>query len=210
LGSQIRVPNQGPKSGSQIGVPLPISTPKPGFRVPNWGPKSGSQIRVQIGVPNWVPNQGPKLGSQIGSQIRQGPKSGSQIGVLNRGPKSGSHIGVPIGGPKSGSQMAVPNWGPKWRSQLRVPKANHFMLKGKCFPNQNCLRIVFKQSHYLHLAMQVKNDFTINIQCQTSKKIPKISRGGGVRDLGQGCVIFSWGGGVPTPYQHPMAMYACM
>jgi hypothetical protein len=41
LGSQIGVPNWGPKLGSQIGVP-------------NRGPKLGSQI----GVPNWGPKSG--------------------------------------------------------------------------------------------------------------------------------------------------------
>jgi hypothetical protein len=56
----IGVPNQGPKSGSQIGVPN---------RGPKWGcPKSRTKIRVQ----------------------NQGPKSGSKIGVPNGGPKSGS------------------------------------------------------------------------------------------------------------------------
>jgi hypothetical protein len=57
-GSQIGVPNRGPKSGSQIGVP-------------NWGPKSGSQI----GVPNRGP--GPK----------RGPNTRSQIGVPGRRPR---------------------------------------------------------------------------------------------------------------------------
>jgi hypothetical protein len=59
------------------------------------------------------------------------------------------------------------------------------------------------------------NDFTIKIQCQTSKKNleSRNFRGGGVRDLGQGPggMIFSQGGGgVLTPYQHPVAMYEVM
>jgi hypothetical protein len=42
-----------------------------------------------------------------------------------------------------------------------------------------------------------KNDFTIKIQCQTSKQILTSKKNsGGIRDLGQG-------GG----YQHPVAMY---
>jgi hypothetical protein len=78
---QIRVPNRGPKSGSQIGVPnqgpksgcqirVPFHPPNhhritPQIRVLNWGPP-----KKKIRVSNWgfqigVPNQGPKLGSQI-------------------------------------------------------------------------------------------------------------------------------------------------
>jgi hypothetical protein len=90
------VPNQGPKSGSQIGVP-------------NRGHKLGSQIGV--------PNRGPKLGSQIGVPNR-GPKSGSQIGVLNWGPKSRSKSGSQIRVPNRG-----PKLGPKLGSQIRIPKS---------------------------------------------------------------------------------------
>jgi hypothetical protein len=77
-GSQIGVPNRGPKSGSQIRV-----LPKWGFPmgVPNGGPKWGSQMGV--------PNGGPKWGSQMGVP-NGGPKWGSQMGVLNRGPISPS------------------------------------------------------------------------------------------------------------------------
>jgi hypothetical protein len=115
LGSQIGVPNRGPKSGSQTGVPNQgpksgshIGVPNGG--VPNRGHKSGSQM----GVPNGgVPNRGPNQGSKWGSQIRvqnRGPKWGSQIRILNRGPKSGSQIRVPNRDPKSGSQIRVPNF----------------------------------------------------------------------------------------------------
>jgi hypothetical protein len=87
-GSQIGVPNRGPKSGSPIGV-IEVQ-----IRVQNGGPKSGSQIGVL--------NRGPKSGSQIGVP-NWGPKSGSQIRVPNPDTKSGSQIGVPNRGPNSGS-----------------------------------------------------------------------------------------------------------
>jgi hypothetical protein len=64
-GSQIRVPNQGPKSGSQIGSHI---TPQIGVQ------NRGLKLKYQIGVPN------------------QGPKSGSKIGVPNGGVISGTHI----------------------------------------------------------------------------------------------------------------------
>jgi hypothetical protein len=45
------VPNQGPKSGSQIGVPN--RGPKSGSQIPNWGPKSGVDFYV-YSLPNIV------------------------------------------------------------------------------------------------------------------------------------------------------------
>jgi hypothetical protein len=148
----------GPKSGSQI-------------RVPNQGPKWGSQNTPQIRVPNRVPNRGPypPRPPHITSQIRvlyhplnplhtqkrlvmvllhvlflcyknfQKEKEkqsyylhlAMQVKILSvRGFKSGSQIGVPNGGvpnrgpnqgPNWGFQIRVPNRGPKSGSQIRVP-----------------------------------------------------------------------------------------
>jgi hypothetical protein len=78
------------------------------------------------------------------------PKSGSQIGVPNWGPKLGSQIRVPNRGPKSGSQIGVPSQGPEYWYPLRQRPT--ILCRKMFFP----FRIVFKQSHYLHLAMQVK------------------------------------------------------
>jgi hypothetical protein len=61
------------------------------IRVPNQGPKSGSQIRVPNWVPYHPPNRGPKSGLKIEVPNR-GPKSGSKIGVPNGGVISGTHI----------------------------------------------------------------------------------------------------------------------
>jgi hypothetical protein len=103
------VPNQGPKSGSQI-------------EVPNWGLKLGSHIVV----PNW--GLCDSLSSSatnivVRAQCSTYFKKFTKIGVQNRVPNGVSQIEVQNQGPKRGSEIRVPNRGFLSWSQIEVPNA---------------------------------------------------------------------------------------